>query len=250
MVNDNTLIFRLKVDCKKKKKASVDAASPEDRYVNAMVRAFQLQWCPTEGQRSFIQAKSKSGYSTFRRYWIQQASKFSEEMKSAGLKPLLLHSKSETDPPISETVERPDFSDDWYDFDVRPIYPSILIAKLRPGQKIDVEMHAVKGRGKDHAKWSPVATASYRLLPDIQILRPICGADAEKFQKCFPDGVIGLRLVKQGASSVPEAYVKNARLDTMSRECLRHKEFDDKVRLTRVRDHFICKIRWYYKIAV
>jgi len=38
-----------------------------------------------------------------------------------------------------------------------------------------------------------------------------------------------------------EARVVNPRKDTVSRECLRHAEFKDKVKLTRVRDHFICK---------
>lgn len=32
----------------------------------------------------------------------------------------------------------------------------ILIAKLRPGQAIDLRMHCVKGVGQDHAKFSPV----------------------------------------------------------------------------------------------
>lgn len=32
----------------------------------------------------------------------------------------------------------------------------IVIAKLRPGQVINVELHAIKGVGKEHAKWSPV----------------------------------------------------------------------------------------------
>jgi DNA-directed RNA polymerase I and III subunit RPAC1 len=36
---------------------------------------------------------------------------------------------------------------------------------LRQGQQIQLELHCVKGVGKDHAKFSPVATASYRLLP-------------------------------------------------------------------------------------
>lgn len=38
-----------------------------------------------------------------------------------------------------------------------------------------------------------------------------------------------------------EAKVTNPRKDTVSREVLRHKEFEDKVRLTRIRDHFICE---------
>jgi DNA-directed RNA polymerases I and III subunit RPAC1 len=46
-----------------------------------------------------------------------------------------------------------------------PVHKDILIAELRPGQRICLEAHAVKGYGKDHTKFSPVATASYRLLP-------------------------------------------------------------------------------------
>lgn len=34
----------------------------------------------------------------------------------------------------------------------------ILISKMRPGHEIHVFMHAVKGIGKDHAKFSPVGT--------------------------------------------------------------------------------------------
>jgi DNA-directed RNA polymerase I and III subunit RPAC1 len=37
-----------------------------------------------------------------------------------------------------------------------PIHDDILIAKLRPGQMIDLQLHCEKGIGKDHAKWSPV----------------------------------------------------------------------------------------------
>uniref|UniRef100_A0A8D3D8Q7 DNA-directed RNA polymerase RpoA/D/Rpb3-type domain-containing protein n=1 Tax=Scophthalmus maximus TaxID=52904 RepID=A0A8D3D8Q7_SCOMX len=46
---------------------------------------------------------------------------------------------------------------------------------LRPGQELDITMHCVKGIGKDHAKFSPVATASYRLLPEITLLEPVEG---------------------------------------------------------------------------
>ncbi len=115
---------------------------------------------------------------------------------------------------------------------------NILVAKLRPKQQLDLELHAVKGVGKDHAKFSPVCTVSYRLLPDIQILQPIVGRDAQKFVSCFPSGVA--EVFKNGKGEM-EARIVDARKDTMSREVLRHPEFEDKVRLTRVRDHFICK---------
>lgn len=34
-------------------------------------------------------------------------------------------------------------------------------------QEIEMEMFCERGIGKDHAKFSPVATASYRLMPEI-----------------------------------------------------------------------------------
>jgi DNA-directed RNA polymerases I and III subunit RPAC1 len=130
--------------------------------------------------------------------------------------------------------------------------PDILIAKLRPGQCIDVQMHAIKGVGSDHAKFSPVATASYRLLPTITITKPILGKDAEKFARCFPRGVIALEVVTkeeawegsgyEGHEGEKKAVVRDPMRDTVSRECLRHDEFNGKVKLGRVRDHFIFSI--------
>ncbi|KAI9204978.1 DNA-directed RNA polymerase [Polychytrium aggregatum] len=122
---------------------------------------------------------------------------------------------------------------------IAPVHTDILLTKLRPGQEISLQAHCQKGIGKEHAKWSPVATASYRLLPEITILSPILNDDADKFRDCFPSGVIG---IKKNADGVREAFVKNPRKDTVSREVLRHKEFENKVRLARVRDHFIFSV--------
>lgn len=117
---------------------------------------------------------------------------------------------------------------------VVPADPDILLAKLRPGQEIALRAHCILGVGSDHAKFSPVATASYRLMPVIDIKEPIRGDLARKFQKCFPSGVIDIKN--------DEAYVKDARKDTVSREVLRHSEFDGKVKLGRRRDHFIFNV--------
>lgn len=136
---------------------------------------------------------------------------------------------------------------------IQPVNPDILVAKLRPEQKIEMELHCIKGIGADHAKFSPVATATYRLLPDIKIMSPIIGDDAKKFAKCFPKGVIGLEPVTsaeaaqrgsgyEGHAGEQKAVVKDAFSDTVSRECLRHDEFKDKVKLGRVRDHFIFNV--------
>jgi len=121
---------------------------------------------------------------------------------------------------------------------IRPVDEDIVIAKLRPGQAINLEMHCRKGIGKDHAKFSPVCTASYRLLPEIIIKRPITGELADKFRACFPDGVIDV--VDDPVTGRRTAVVRNARKDTVSREVLRHPEFDGMVQLARVRDHFMC----------
>ncbi|KAJ2660966.1 DNA-directed RNA polymerase core subunit rpc40 [Coemansia sp. RSA 1200] len=121
---------------------------------------------------------------------------------------------------------------------IRPIHDDILITKLRPGQVISCELHCEKGVGKDHAKFSPVATASYRLLPDIQILEDITGDDAEFFCGCFPPGVA--KVIEE--NGIRKAKIVNPRKDTVSREVLRHKQFDGKVRLTRIRDHFIFNV--------
>jgi DNA-directed RNA polymerase I and III subunit RPAC1 len=135
---------------------------------------------------------------------------------------------------------------------IAPVNPDILIAKLRPGQEIRLTMHMHKGIGADHAKFSPVATASYRLMPTITITKPILGGDAEKFARCFPQGVIGIETVTredaargngyEGHEGEKKAVVRDPMRDTVSRECLRHKEFEGKVKLGRRRDHFIFSI--------
>lgn len=40
--------------------------------------------------------------------------------------------------------------------DVGPVHGDILISKMRPGHELDLQLIAVKGIGKDHAKFSPV----------------------------------------------------------------------------------------------
>jgi DNA-directed RNA polymerase I and III subunit RPAC1 len=114
-------------------------------------------------------------------------------------------------------------------------------------------MHCHKGIGGDHAKFSPVATASYRLMPSITITKPILGMDARKFARCFPRGVITLQPVSaemaeeegsgyEGQEGEMHAIVADPMKDTVSRECLRHAEFKDKVKLGRIQDHFIFKV--------
>jgi DNA-directed RNA polymerase alpha subunit len=41
-----------------------------------------------------------------------------------------------------------------------PVHDDILIAQMRPGQRIELEAHCEKGCGKEHAKWSPTGNVN------------------------------------------------------------------------------------------
>lgn len=115
----------------------------------------------------------------------------------------------------------------------------IPIVKLREGHEIELVLFAVKGIGKTHAKWSPVCTAFYKLLPDVTLKEEIRDENAEKLKKMCPTNVFD---IEDGV-----AVVKNPRNCSMCRECIR--ERDDwgteeikKINLCRKRNHFIFEI--------
>ncbi|VDK56094.1 unnamed protein product, partial [Cylicostephanus goldi] len=120
----------------------------------------------------------------------------------------------------------------------RIVFDDILVAKLRPGQQIEANCHAVKGIGRDHAKFSPVATASYRLLPTIRLLGEIRGEAAERLKESFSEGVI--ELVERDGEKV--AVVADARRDTCSRNVFRHDDLAPLVQLGRKKTHFIFSV--------
>ncbi|GMH36520.1 hypothetical protein BSKO_04388 [Bryopsis sp. KO-2023] len=68
---------------------------------------------------------------------------------------------------------------------VKPFYSDILLAKMRPGQEIQLEAHCCKGIGREHAKWSPVATAWYRLQPEVVLLKDVEGERAKTLAQEF-----------------------------------------------------------------
>lgn len=116
----------------------------------------------------------------------------------------------------------------------RPVHPDLLLNKLRPGQEIHVEMDATKNIGREHAKWSPVATASYRMLPEVSLRKPLQGQVATDLVNLCPTKVFD---IEDGF-----ATVARPRDCTMCRECIREKQWEDKVELTRKRDHFIFSV--------
>ncbi len=103
---------------------------------------------------------------------------------------------------------------------------------MNPGHELDIKMFAYKGIGQDHAKFSPVATAYYRLLPTIRLIKTVKGERAELLRSCFSPGVIEL-------DPAGRAVVADARYDACSRNVFRHEDLKEAVELGKVRDHFI-----------
>lgn len=113
----------------------------------------------------------------------------------------------------------------------------ILLAKLRPGQEIELEMFCQKGVGKDHAKWSPVGTAFYRMLPEIHLTRPVKGQEAKELMAlCSESGASKSKPVFDIEDS--QLIVKNPTSCTMCRNCIQDPKWDQIVKLRRVRNHF------------
>ncbi|KAL0353494.1 UNVERIFIED_CONTAM: DNA-directed RNA polymerases I and III subunit rpac1 [Sesamum angustifolium] len=132
---------------------------------------------------------------------------------------------------------------------IAPKHDDIILAKLGPGQIVflvsEIQCyscrklswkHAVKGMGKTHAKWSPVATAWYRMLPEIVFLQEIEDEKAEELVKKCPVRVFDIEDIGKGRK---RATVARPRSCTLCRECIRGDDWDKRVALRRVKDHFI-----------
>lgn len=122
---------------------------------------------------------------------------------------------------------------------IAPTHHDITLARLGPGQEIELEAHAVKGIGKTHAKWSPVATAWYRMLPEIVLLREIKDREAEELVEKCPVKVFDLEDIGKGRK---RATVAKPRACTLCRECIREEGWEKNVAIRRVKDHFIFTI--------
>ena len=145
-----------------------------------------------------------------------------------------------------------------------PVHGDILIAKLAPGQVIKCEMRARKGVGKDHAKFSPVATASYRLATNVVLSKdaPFYDAEADALAACCPMGVFDIEEIGAGGGAAGGgktksgggggggeaqkakrvAVAKRPRDCTVCRECLRPPSNAGRVTLDRLSTHFIFSV--------
>ncbi|EGR28416.1 polymerase i polypeptide 30kda, putative [Ichthyophthirius multifiliis] len=124
---------------------------------------------------------------------------------------------------------------------IKIVHDNIIVAKLRENQEIIAEVICQKGMGKNHAKWSPVCTAYYRLMPSIKILEPIQGKKAQQLKEKCPAKVYDV--INNQAKVVNEIEC------TMCRECIREdEELNQKLQLGKEQDNFyvIKKIIYIY----
>ncbi len=71
------------------------------------------------------------------------------------------------------------------DPEVVPVSDKIPIAKLAKGQRIVVEAYARLGIGQDHAKWQPVSTMAYKMVPHVKVDNNKCDGCKECVEICF-----------------------------------------------------------------
>jgi len=124
---------------------------------------------------------------------------------------------------------------------IRPVHDDILIAKLRPGQEIYLEAHGRRGIGRDHAKYSPVATACYRLSTEVELLEPVYDDDAKELVYIYEPGVFELVPASKKGKEV-EAKVCNSYACTMSRNFMRNPTLAKAVKMTRIPNRFIFSV--------
>ena len=96
---------------------------------------------------------------------------------------------------------------------------------------------------RDNAKFSPVATAAYRLMPQVELVKPVYDELAEKLVNLYEPGVF--KLVDCSSDEAPhrvKAAVHNPYACTMSRNYMRDPILKESVKITRVPNHFIFSI--------
>ena len=123
------------------------------------------------------------------------------------------------------------------------MHKDILLAKLRPGQEIDLEAHCVRGTGAEHAKWSPVATAWYRLKPEVHLKKKLSPKDAEDLVKLAQDRFQG---DKSPFSLEGSGKSRRVAVGELHPECLewvrdlgRDPRWAEAVELRKIKNHFI-----------
>lgn len=117
---------------------------------------------------------------------------------------------------------------------VHPLHHDVPITKLRPGQEIELIARAIRSNGKDHAKFSPVCTAFYRMVPLIEVRNDLLNKRTKKqlvascpkhifqYSNQSPDSPAAYDgNVDENDLEDVEIEVRNSRKCSSCRECIR-----------------------------
>jgi DNA-directed RNA polymerase I and III subunit RPAC1 len=224
----NTIVFRLSVTCGK--------APPKDTAMNETVQAAEGDGHTSMTGNAGLDQVAMEASALHRATNVGHADRggVAHILETPG-RPYTRHvySRDLDWVPQGDQVERLET--------IRPVHEDILLAKLRPGQVLELEAHARRGTGRDHAKYSPVATASYRLMPHIEILKPIYDEDADQLTNLYEPGVFIIVPTTEGGHT-RKAQVSNPYACTMSRNFMRHPVLKESIRMTRIPNHFIFQV--------
>lgn len=115
----------------------------------------------------------------------------------------------------------------------------IVIAKLASGQTIDLDCVAIKGIGKDHAKWSPVCCSVFRYTPVVYVndgeINKLNGEQKEKFDCICPRGIIKMEKGLDGKFT-GRVVLGDAKGCNYCNECVQFASINEVPDLVRVED--------------
>ncbi|CAL6384848.1 unnamed protein product [Bathycoccus prasinos] len=213
----NTIVFKLHVKCQKERDASGNILP--DSILHEKVYSRDLVWLPkgseledeSQGATTTKRKKrKKKKIKTFSNFSTSQETKFGKE-------------------------------------GIKTVHDDILLAKLVPGQEIELEAHCMKSIGADHAKFSPVGTCWYRLVPTVYFKKPIVGADAKVFMSECSDPIPNHKCFElKGSGEKAEVKIKSIRGCDLCLERIRELSgetgWDSKIAVLKKRDHYIFTI--------
>ena len=125
----------------------------------------------------------------------------------------------------------------------------VAIVKMGPGQKLKLKAVARMGIGKEHAKWSPVAVATYRFWPiitinDEQVATLTMEQKQELIDVC-PDRILELDEITGGIKAVENywdiaTYTEDLKFHQDSLK--KRKEDEDFIKVEHSTDRFIFSV--------
>ncbi|KAL7487295.1 hypothetical protein ACHAW6_012887 [Cyclotella cf. meneghiniana] len=125
----------------------------------------------------------------------------------------------------------------------------ISIVKLGPGQHLKLKAFARMGISKEHAKWCPVAVATYRFWPIITINQEACNMltleQKQELVDACPDRILELDEITGNLVAVENAYEMatfTEDLKVAQNAMKKRPEDDDFVRVVQSTDRFVFSV--------